>query len=83
MTITLPREQQEWLEAQVRAGYYDTVADAVASIVAEHMQFDIDDMSWAKPLVDEALASVDRGEGITLEEHRQRMAEKLESLRRR
>ena len=35
MTITLPREQQEWLEAQVKAGYYDSIEDAVASIVAE------------------------------------------------
>ena len=36
MTITLPREQQEWLEAQVKAGYYDSIEEAVASIVAEH-----------------------------------------------
>lgn len=34
MTITLPREQQQWLEAQVKAGYYDSIEDAVASIVA-------------------------------------------------
>jgi antitoxin ParD1/3/4 len=34
MIITLPREQQEWLEAQVKAGAYDSVEEAVASIVA-------------------------------------------------
>ena len=82
MTITLPREQQEWLEAQVKAGYYDSIEDAVASIVAEHMQLDIDDMAWAKPLVDEALASLDRGEGMTLEEYRQRMDERFGKLKR-
>lgn len=82
MTITLPREQQEWLEAQVKAGYYDSIEDAVASIVAEHMQLDIDDMSWAKPLVDEALASLDRGEGMTLEEYRRRMDERFGKLKR-
>ena len=83
MTITLPREQQEWLEAQVKTGIYDSIDEAVASIVAEHMQLDIDDLSWAKPLVDEARASLARGEGITLEEHRLRMAQKLEMLRNR
>jgi antitoxin ParD1/3/4 len=60
MTITLPREQQEWLEAQVRAGFYDSVEEAVASIVGEHMHLDVDDLAWAKPLVDEARASLDR-----------------------
>jgi antitoxin ParD1/3/4 len=83
MSITLPREQQEWLEAQVKAGVYANIDEAVASIVAEHMQLDLDDLSWAKPLVDEARASIARGEGMTLEEHRARIADKLESLRRR
>lgn len=83
MTITLPREQQEWLEAQVAAGNYDSVEQAVASIVAEHMQLDIDDLSWAKPLVDEGLESLAQGGAITLEEHRRRIEEKLASLRRR
>jgi len=59
MTINLPREQQEWLEAQVKAGAYDSVEEAVASIVAERMHLDIDDLSWAKPLVDEARAAAD------------------------
>lgn len=83
MTITLPREQQEWLEAQVRAGVYGSIDEAVASILAEHIQLDIDDLSWARPLVDEGRAAIERGEVLTLEEHRIRMAEKLESLRRR
>lgn len=82
MTITLPREQQEWLEAQVKAGYYDSIEEAVASIVAERMHFVVDDLTWAKPLVDEALAAVDRGEGMTLEEYRARMAERIGKLER-
>jgi Arc/MetJ-type ribon-helix-helix transcriptional regulator len=28
MTINLPREQQEWLEAQVKAGAYDSRSNA-------------------------------------------------------
>ena len=39
-----------------------------------------DDMLWAKPLIDEALASVARGEFITLEEHRARMDALVASL---
>lgn len=82
MTITLPREQQEWLEAQVAAGHYDSVEQAVASIVAEHMQLDTDDLSWAKPLVDEARESLARGEGMTLDEYRARMTERFGKLER-
>jgi antitoxin ParD1/3/4 len=83
MTVNLPREQQEWLEAQVRAGFYDSVDEAVASIVAERMHLDIDDLTWAKPLVDDALASLDRGEGMTLDEYRARMEARFGKLKRR
>jgi len=83
MSITLPREQQEWLEAQVEAGVYASIDEAVARIVAEHMHLDLDDLSWARPLVDEGRAALDRGEGLTLEEHRSQIAAKLEQLRRR
>ena len=37
MNITLPREQQEWLEAQVKAGAYDSIDDAISIIVAMRM----------------------------------------------
>ena len=83
MNVTLPREQQEWLEAQVKAGVYQSVDDALTRFVAEHMELDLDDLDWAKPLLDEARASIARGEGMTLEEHRARIAAKLESLRGR
>jgi len=83
MNINLPREQQEWLEAQVKAGVYRSVDDALARFVAERMDVDLGDLDWAKPLVDEGRAALDRGEGLTLEEHRARIAAKLESLRGR
>jgi Arc/MetJ-type ribon-helix-helix transcriptional regulator len=83
MTITLPREQQEWLEAQVKAGYYDSIEDAVASIVAEHMQLDIDDMSWARELVEEGRASLEREGALSLDEHRKRIARKVQELNRK
>jgi Arc/MetJ-type ribon-helix-helix transcriptional regulator len=34
VNITLPREQQEWLEAPVKAGAYDSIDDAISRIVA-------------------------------------------------
>ena len=34
MNITLPREQQEWLEAQVKAGAYDSIDEVISRIVA-------------------------------------------------
>lgn len=80
MNITLPREQREWLETQVKAGAYDSIDEAVASIIAEYMQLDIDDLSWAKPLVDEGRASLARGEGMTLEEYRAMMTERFGKL---
>jgi antitoxin ParD1/3/4 len=82
MNITLPREQQEWLEAQVKAGAYESIDEAVASILAEHMQPDIDDLEWAKPLVEEARAAAERGETMTLEEYRQMMDERFGKLPR-
>jgi antitoxin ParD1/3/4 len=83
MTINLPREQQEWLEAQVKAGAYDSVEEAVASIVAERMHLGVDDMSWARALVDEGRASLERGEGLSLAEHREHIARKVQELDRK
>jgi hypothetical protein len=42
-----------------------------------------DDLSWAKPYVDEALAELARGEGMTLEEHKRRVAARLAALKDR
>ena len=83
MNITLPREQHEWLEAQVKAGAFDSVEDAIASIVTRHMVIEIDDLAWARPLVDEGRAAIERGETLTLDEHLQHIDEKLKSLKRR
>jgi antitoxin ParD1/3/4 len=82
MNITLPREQQEWLEAQVKAGVYQSVDDALTRFVAEHMDPDLDDLAWAKPLVEEARASAERGETMTLEEYRAMMDQRFGKLER-
>lgn len=82
MNVSLRREQQEWLEELVRTGVYESVEEAVASILAQHMDLEIDDLAWAKPLVDEARAEFARGEFMTLEEHRARMEKRFGKLPR-
>jgi antitoxin ParD1/3/4 len=63
MNIPLPPDQEEWLKAQVARGRFSSLEDAVASAVAGLRAMDTIDDTWAKPLIDEALAALDRGEG--------------------
>jgi len=81
MNITLPSEQQKWLEAEVAAGRFDSMDDAVAAAVAELMSVDGDDLAWAKPYVEQARASVARGDVISGEEFFNRLDDKLGKLR--
>jgi antitoxin ParD1/3/4 len=64
MTIQLSPEQQRWLEAQVAAGHFVSLEQAVAVAIADLMATQDDDLAWAKPLVDTAAAELARGEGI-------------------
>ena len=64
MTIQLSPAQQRWLEAQVAAGRFASLEQAVAIAVAELMATDEDDLAWAKPLVDMAADELARGEGV-------------------
>jgi antitoxin ParD1/3/4 len=68
MTIQLSPEQQRWLEAQVAAGHFASLEQAVAVAIADLMATVEDDLDWAKPLVDEAAAELDRGEGVPADE---------------
>ena len=68
MTIQLSPEQQQWLEAQVAAGHFSSLEQAVAVAIADLMATAEDDLDWAKPLVDEAAAELDRGEGVPADE---------------
>jgi antitoxin ParD1/3/4 len=68
MTIQLSPEQQQWLEAQVAVGHFSSLEQAVAVAIADLMAMAEDDLDWAKPLVDEAAAELDRGEGVPADE---------------
>ena len=77
----MPPEQQKWLEAEVAAGRFSSVDDAVAAAVAELMSIGGDDLAWAKPLVEQARASIARGDVISGEEFFARLSRKLDALR--
>ena len=65
MTITLSPDQLSWIETRIEAGEFADIAGAVRSLLAEAIaqreDDDIDDLAWAKPLVDDALADIERG----------------------
>ena len=85
MTITLNPEQEAWLETRVAAGDFASVEAAARQLIDERIVEraleEGDDLAWAKPYIDEALAEIARGEEITLEEHKARNAARLAALR--
>ena len=85
MTISLTPEQQAWIAAHVARGDFSSIDDAVRQLIderiAERSAQESDDLAWAKPYVDEALAEVERGEFLTLDEHRARNAARLVALK--
>ena len=81
MTITLTPKQQAWLEAEVAAGHFSSVEEAVQVAVAEFMRAVDKDLSWAKPYLDVAREQIERGEVVTLEEFNAFVDEKLKHLR--
>jgi antitoxin ParD1/3/4 len=78
MPITLTPEQEAWIQAHVATGDFASIEEAARQLIddriAELAANDDDDLEWAKPLLDEARASIARGDVLTLEEHRQRNA---------
>jgi Arc/MetJ-type ribon-helix-helix transcriptional regulator len=83
MNVTLPSDQLEWLEAQVAAGRFRSVDEALAVAVADLKAMHDDDLTWAKPYVEEARASVARGDVSSGEDFFKRLDAKLEALRSR
>jgi antitoxin ParD1/3/4 len=77
MQISLTPEQKAWLEAKVAAGEFGSIEEAAVAAITDSMAGEIDDMGWAKPYVDEARSAAVRGEVLTLEEHRARIARQL------
>jgi antitoxin ParD1/3/4 len=83
MNITLPPEQREWLEARVAEGHFESIDEALSAAVADLMAIYGNDLAWAKPYVDQARASMERGDVLSGEEYFERLGAKLEQLQRR
>jgi antitoxin ParD1/3/4 len=85
MTVTLHPDQEEWLKTRVASGDFVSVEEAARQLIderiAEREAEESDEMEWAKPYVDEALAEVERGDVIPLEEHEARNEARLAAMR--
>lgn len=81
MPIDLTPDQQAWLQAHVESGEFASIEQAVRQLLDERISerdlLEADDLAWAKPLVDKALAAVARGEVLSLEKHEARMDARL------
>jgi len=83
MSIILPAEHKTWLEAQVAAGHFASVEEAVAVAIADLKAAAEDDLTWAKPLVEKARRSVAAGDAISGDEFIAELEDKAASLRTR
>jgi antitoxin ParD1/3/4 len=86
MTITLTPEQMAWIEARVARSDFPSVEEAVRQLVDEGIaerSIEDGDLAWAKPLVDQAMAEIEHGNGINLGECKARNAARLAAMRRR
>ncbi len=83
--MKLTTEQEAWLTAHIESGEFSSPEDAFAQLIEARMADEADDMAWARPYVEEAEAEFARGEFLTLEEHKARIAAQFaafDSLRR-
>jgi len=81
MNIRLSPEQQNWLKAEVEAGHFASVDDALSAAIVGLMSAKEDDLAWAKPLVDEALDSIAKGDASTLDAFRAEIRDTAAKLR--
>jgi antitoxin ParD1/3/4 len=84
MLIPLTPEQEAWLQSHVASGAFASIEEAARQLIDERIaerELEEDDLAWAKPLVDEGLAALERGEFMSLEEHKARTAARLAALK--
>jgi len=75
MKITLTPEQMAWINAHVACGDFPSAEEAVRQLIDERIterSIENDDLFWAKPLVDKAIAEAERGDVMSVDEHKAR-----------
>jgi antitoxin ParD1/3/4 len=68
----------------VVAGAFASIEEAARQLIDERIaerELEEDDLAWEKPLVDEGVVALERGECISLEEHKARNAARLAALK--
>ena len=80
MPIILTPEQQKALEAEVAAGRFASMEDALDFALTHFPHGDHSD-EWVKPYLEEARKSLAAQGGLTLEEFNARMTKYLDNLR--
>jgi antitoxin ParD1/3/4 len=85
MTITLKPDQEAWIRTRVASGDFASVEEAARQLIderiAERALEESGDLAWARPYIEEALAEVERGEVMTLEEHEARTDARLAAMK--
>lgn len=82
MNVSLPPELEKLVEAKVASGRYRSVSEVVEEALHLLEQQEISretDLQELRGRMDEALASLDRGESIDGEEFMQRMLDELDA----
>lgn len=67
MQVQLTRDHEEWLRQQVAAGRFSSFEEAVAEAI-DSLKGEDDELAWAKPLIADGLAELDRGEALEANE---------------
>ena len=77
MAITLHPDQEAWLKTRVASGDFASVEAAARQLLGERIaelakseDGASDDETWMKHYIDEGVAALDRGEFVSLEEHK-------------
>ena len=88
MPITLHPDQEAWLQSRVASGDFASVEAAARQLLGERIaelargkDDTSDDAAWMKPYIDEGLAALDRGDFVSLEDHKAHNAALLASLK--
>lgn len=79
MAIALTKHHEKLLRAEVAAGRFATIEDAVAFALDHFLPGDIGDLDWAREAVDAGRASA-AGGTRTLAETRQSIRERISRL---
>lgn len=84
MNVALAPELLTWLTTHVARGEFASIDDAIRQLVGERIaerMIEEDDLAWAKPYVDAALADVAQGKVLTRTEHEARMDALLAAMK--